>query len=104
MQVPVNGIYATGKDLIGKNIGTSFVRLTQEYFARLEAEEDGEQVDDVNWSPSRKLKTKIVELSGSVEAACALGVADGIVDLVGELPLFPFIAKLPITILDRGSS
>lgn len=84
VQVPVNGIYATGKDLIGKNIGTSFVHLTQEYFARLEAEEDGEQVDEENWSPSRKLKTKIIELSGSVEAACALGVADGIVDLVGE--------------------
>lgn len=82
VQVPVNGSYATGKDLIGKNIGTSFVHLTQEYFARLEAEEAGEQVDGENWSPSRKLKTKIIELSGSVEAACALGVADGIVDLV----------------------
>lgn len=82
VQVPVNGSYVTGKDLIGKNIGTSFVHLTQEYFARLEAEEAGEQVDGENWSPSRKLKTKIIELSGSVEAACALGVADGIVDLV----------------------
>ncbi|ROW11540.1 hypothetical protein VMCG_01455 [Cytospora schulzeri] len=82
VQVPVNGSYATGKDLIGKNIGTSFVRLTQEYFARLEAEEDGEEVNGEDFSPSRKLRTKIIELSGSVEAACALGVADGIVDLV----------------------
>lgn len=89
VQVPVNGSYATGKDLIGKNIGTSFVHLTQEYFARLEAEEDGEEAGGENWSPSRKLRTKIIELSGSVEAACALGVADGIVDLVGEHPLIP---------------
>lgn len=83
VQVPVNGTYKTGKDLIGKNIGTSFVHLTREYFARLEAEEDGEEVE--SWSPTRKLRTKIIELSGSVEAACALGVADGIVDLVGTL-------------------
>ncbi|KUI62254.1 ATP phosphoribosyltransferase [Cytospora mali] len=82
VQVPVNGIYTTGKDLIGKNIGTSFVHLTEEYFARLEAEEDGEQTDGEDWAPTKKLRTKIIELSGSVEAACALGVADGIVDLV----------------------
>lgn len=82
VQVPVKGSYTTGHDLIGKNIGTSFVHLTEEYFARLEAEQEG---DKDGWNPSRKLRTKIIELSGSVEAACALGVADGIVDLVGKL-------------------
>lgn len=89
VQVPVNGVYATGKDLIGKNIGTSFVHLAEEYFARLEAEEDGVEAGEDDWSSTRKLRTKIIELSGSVEAACALGVADGIVDLVGGLPLYP---------------
>lgn len=87
VQAPQKGTYATSRDLIGKNIGTSFVHLAREYFARLEAEEDGvngEVNGDGHSLPSRKLKTKIVELSGSVEAACALGVADGIVDLVGE--------------------
>lgn len=84
VQVPVKGSYATGKDLIGKNIGTSFVHLTEQYFARLEAEQDGQPAGEESWSPERKLRTKIIELSGSVEAACALGVADGIVDLVGE--------------------
>lgn len=79
VQVPEKGSYVEPKDLVGKNIGTSFVHLAEEYFARLEQEQDGPAVTP------RKLRTKIIELSGSVEAACALGVADGIVDLVGEL-------------------
>lgn len=85
VQVPVKGSYTTGQDLIGKNIGTSFVHLTEEYFARLESEQEDAKADGEGWSPDRKLRTKIIELSGSVEAACALGVADGIVDLVGKL-------------------
>jgi ATP phosphoribosyltransferase len=82
VQVPAKGEYAEGKDLIGKNIGTSFVHLAHEYFARLELEQEG--ITDPVRAEGRKLRTKIIELSGSVEAACALGVADGIVDLVGE--------------------
>lgn len=77
VQVPEKGQYQTSQDLIGRTIGTSFVSLAAEYFAKLEQGEGG----DV--SP-RKMRTKIVELSGSVEAACALGVAEGIVDLVGK--------------------
>ncbi|KAK4101718.1 HisG-domain-containing protein [Parathielavia hyrcaniae] len=80
VQAPAKGDYAEGKDLIGKNIGTSFVHLAHEYFARLELEQEG--VTDPARVEGRKLRTKIIELSGSVEAACALGVADGIVDLV----------------------
>jgi ATP phosphoribosyltransferase len=80
VQVPERGKYVEPKDLIGKNIGTSFVHLAEDYFAALEAAQEGSNVEhDVR----RKLRTKIIELSGSVEAACALGVADGIVDLVG---------------------
>jgi ATP phosphoribosyltransferase len=80
VQVPEKGPYQTAKDLIGKNIGTSFVHLAEQYFAKLEKEAGLESVND---GEGRQLKTKIIELSGSVEAACALGVADGIVDLVG---------------------
>ncbi|KAI4867836.1 ATP phosphoribosyltransferase [Hypoxylon rubiginosum] len=84
VQVPEKGSYTSPKDLIGKNIGTSFVHLAQKYFANLELEEDtakeGTDVPPVKFTS--KLRTKIIELSGSVEAACALGVADGIVDLV----------------------
>ncbi|TDZ60817.1 ATP phosphoribosyltransferase [Colletotrichum trifolii] len=79
VQVPEKGAYATSQDLVGKTIGTSFVDLAAEYFAKLELGTDAD--GNSNTSP-RKLRTKIIELSGSVEAACALGVADGIVDLV----------------------
>ncbi|KAG0651049.1 ATP phosphoribosyltransferase [Hyphodiscus hymeniophilus] len=79
VQVPEKGSYVEPKDLIGKNVGTSFVSLAEDYFAALEAEQDGTSGQS---SGKRKLRTKIIELSGSVEAACALGVADGIVDLV----------------------
>ena len=42
-----------------------------------------------------KLKTRIKYVGGSVEAACALGVADGIVDLVGEKPNSCFAGDKP---------
>ncbi|KAK5987703.1 ATP phosphoribosyltransferase [Cladobotryum mycophilum] len=80
VQVPEKGKYINSKDLIGHTIGTSFVNLTAEYFARLESEST--TTESLDLVPRNKLRTKIVELSGSVEAACALGVADGIVDLV----------------------
>lgn len=83
VQVPEKGSYQTPKDLIGKNIGTSFVHLAEKYFAHLELEEGTQG----NGTFTGKLRTNIIELSGSVEAACALGVADGIVDLVGTFDL-----------------
>jgi ATP phosphoribosyltransferase len=93
VQVPTKGPYATGRDLVGKNIGTSFVHLASEYFARLELEMDQGASTNGEIEPQklagRKLRTKIIELSGSVEAACALGVADGIVDLVGTYSVVP---------------
>ncbi|KAG6040664.1 hypothetical protein E4U41_007517 [Claviceps citrina] len=79
VQVPEKGSYATSQDLLGKTIGTSFVYLAADYFARLESTAEA----DVHTKATKgQPRTKIVELSGSVEAACALGVADGIVDLV----------------------
>ncbi|KAI1423959.1 hypothetical protein F5Y12DRAFT_499770 [Xylaria sp. FL1777] len=84
VQVPEKGIYNSPKDLVGKNIGTSFVHLARKYFANLEMEVDSANAQ-TGGQPAEftsKLRTKIIELSGSVEAACALGVADGIVDLV----------------------
>jgi ATP phosphoribosyltransferase len=83
VQVPEKGPYKVPEDLIGKNIGTSFVHLAEDYFAALEAKQNAEGTNG-EAKGKRKLRTKIIELSGSVEAACALGVADGIVDLVGE--------------------
>jgi ATP phosphoribosyltransferase len=81
VQVPQRGGLTKPEDLIGKNVVTSFTSLTEQYFRKLEAEQSGESNGDSNGEKT-KLKTKIKYVGGSVEAACALGVADGIVDLV----------------------
>jgi len=83
VQVPEKGEIHDPKDLISKNIVTSFVGLTKQYFDRLEEE----QAEENGTAPKPKAQpTKIKYVGGSVEAACALGVADGIVDLVGQFP------------------
>ncbi|KAL1975893.1 hypothetical protein VTN31DRAFT_4285 [Thermomyces dupontii] len=71
VQVPQKGDITDARQLIGKQVVTSFTALTQRFFAKLEGAED-----------TSKLRTKVKYVGGSVEAACALGVADGIVDLV----------------------
>ncbi|PYH43373.1 ATP phosphoribosyltransferase [Aspergillus saccharolyticus JOP 1030-1] len=70
VQVPEKGEITDARQLVGRNVVTSFTALTEAFFAKLEGEIEG------------NLKTKIKYVGGSVEAACALGVADGIVDLV----------------------
>lgn len=72
VQVPQKGDITEAKQLIGRHVVTSFTALSEAFFAQLEGAE-----------PGQKLKTKLKYIGGSVEAACALGVADGIVDLVG---------------------
>lgn len=69
------------EDLVGKKIATSFDGLSTQFFKELDEKVNKER--GLNGS-NQKLKTKIEYVGGSVEAACALGVADGIVDLVGE--------------------
>jgi ATP phosphoribosyltransferase len=68
IEVPQKGPYQTLDSLVGKRIVTSFVDSAKKLFAPLD-EATGK-------------KTIIEHVSGSVEAACALGLADGIVDLV----------------------
>ena len=88
VQVPEKGGILEAKDLVGKNVVTSFTGLTEQYFARLEGHEVPNGFVNGSGSPTkRKLKTKIKFVGGSVEAACALGVADGIVDLVGSFSI-----------------
>lgn len=70
VQVPANGPYGDPRELIGKTIVTSFTNLASKYFADLEG------------VPVGGMSTRIKYVGGSVEASCALGVADGIVDLV----------------------
>jgi len=66
VQVPENGMITGVEQLVGKRIVTSFAILTKKFLK--------------NWDPNGS--TVINTASGSVEAACALGLADGIVDLV----------------------
>ncbi|KAI9269787.1 hypothetical protein BY458DRAFT_436455 [Sporodiniella umbellata] len=68
VQVPVQGPYQSIESLVGKRIVTSFDAFAQKVFEPLDAKAN--------------LKTTISYVSGSVEAACALGLADGIIDLV----------------------
>jgi ATP phosphoribosyltransferase len=81
VQVPQKGEASKPEDLIGKNVVTSFTNLTEQYFRRLEAEQSGSTNGETTGEKT-KLRTNIKYVGGSVEAACALGVADGIVDLV----------------------
>jgi len=68
LQAPKQANITDAKQLAGKRIVTSFPALTEAFFKKFETEETG--------------KTNIKCISGSVEAACGLGLADGIVDLV----------------------
>lgn len=62
--VPEDSAYRTAADLKGARIATSFPNVTTKYLA------------------SHNADCHTVELTGSVEVMIALGVADGIVDLV----------------------
>lgn len=82
VQVPKDGAIQSPEQLVGKNIVTSFTQLTKGYFGRLEAAAGGGSVNAGSLK-NKDTVTPIKYVGGSVEAACALGVADGIVDLVG---------------------
>lgn len=84
VQVPEHGSIQSSEQLVGKNVVTSFTNLTGNYFRSLESKSSAAQT---NGDAGSKLKTTIKYVGGSVEAACALGVADGIVDLVGKSSL-----------------
>jgi ATP phosphoribosyltransferase len=68
VQAPVSKNITDVSTLAGGRIVTSFPHLTKKYFDPLDKE--------------RGVVTKITEVSGSVEAACGLGLADAVVDLV----------------------
>ncbi|TYJ54315.1 ATP phosphoribosyltransferase [Cryptococcus floricola] len=72
VQVPVTGPVQTLEQLSGGRVATSFEVMAGELFGG----KDG--VD----AKIGKGQTKVEYVGGSVEAACALGMADGIVDLV----------------------
>ena len=68
VQVPESGSIKTVDDLAGKRVVTSFEVLAGKYFGEI----------DERLGIEGENKTKIEYVGGSVEAACALGLADGI--------------------------
>lgn len=69
-------------DLVGKKVATSFDYLAGKYFAELDAKATASRRAAGTLAADQVVKTQIEYVGGSVEAACALGLADGIVDLV----------------------
>lgn len=68
VQAPVSNNIIDPAQLSGGRIVTSFPYLTQKYFKKFDE--------------AKGVTTKVTEVSGSVEAACGLGLADAVVDLV----------------------
>lgn len=68
VQVPEAGPIKSVDDLAGKRVVTSFEVLAKGYFDEI----------DARLGLQGEAKTKIEYVGGSVEAACALGLADGI--------------------------
>ena len=68
VQVPESSPYRSASDLAGKRIVTSFEVLAGKHFGTID-DEAGLTGDN---------RTQIEYVGGSVEAACALGLADGI--------------------------
>lgn len=67
LQAPIESGFTDASQLSGKRIVTSFPNLAREFFK--------------NYDTSDR-QTSIKYVSGSVEAACALGLADAVIDLV----------------------
>ena len=68
LQAPRDECHKDPKSFAGKRVVTSFPNLAKQYFAKFDAE--------------LGVETSIQYVSGSVEAACGLGLADCVVDLV----------------------
>ena len=78
VQVPEKGPVQTLEDLVGKRIVSSYTTLAREHFRKL----DERLGYCVGKNADEECATRVEYVGGSVEAACALGLADGIVDLV----------------------
>lgn len=68
VQAPAADKITDVSSLAGGRIVTSFPFITEKFFKPFDE--------------AKGVKTKITEVSGSVEAACGLGLADAVVDLV----------------------
>ena len=88
VQAPVAQKITNVEDLAGKRIVTSFPDLTTKFFSKIDAK--------------KGTKTSVKFVSGSVEAACGLGLADAVRLLcrvgfafAAHHSLFPFLVRSP---------
>jgi len=83
LQVPEEHGSRPLSDYVGARIVTSFPRIAEKFFAPLDAAATAAAAVAPSYcSGGAPTKTEIKYLSGSVEAACGLGLADAVVDLV----------------------
>ena len=83
VQVPKAGNIEKPEQLVGTTIFTSFPNLTTNYFRKLE-DHSSQANGTANGGAKKEPQTEIDHIGGSVEIACALKSASGIVDLVGR--------------------
>lgn len=88
VQVPEAGSITTVEDLAGKRIVTSFEVLAGQFFDKL----------DNKLGLTGDKKTQIEYVGGSVEAACALGLADGIGAFTFFISCVLSFSDIPITV------
>lgn len=81
VQAPVKDNITSVEDIAGKRIVTSFPDLTKKYFKPFDEK--------------KGVTTSVKFVSGSVEAACSLGLADAVVDLV-ETGTTMRVSSLPV--------
>lgn len=79
VQVPEVSGMTSAEELVGKKVATSFDFLAGKYFAELDERVNRTRIAEGKQKEGdQPLKTEIEYVGGSVEAACALGLADGI--------------------------
>lgn len=86
LEAPKKHNFKGPEPLVGKRIVTSFPNLAKRYFSTYEEQSQEPELKkrkaEVNGKANGAGKTQIKVVSGSVEAACGLGLADAVVDLV----------------------
>ncbi|KAG8794551.1 ATP phosphoribosyltransferase (ATP-PRTase) (ATP-PRT) [Ceratobasidium sp. 428] len=90
VQVPMDSGIKREEELAGKRIATSFEVVVGNHFDKIDKQ--------------MGTKTRLEHIGGSVETACTLGLADGIVDLVGTVPLFFSSEPELTTALESGET
>jgi ATP phosphoribosyltransferase len=97
VQVPERGPIKSEQELVGKRVVTSFEILANKHFTKLD--------DAAGLSGDQR--TKVEYVGGSVEAACALGLADGIgMSIIYSIlsPLCQPMSRISVDLVESGDT